>query len=214
MTRRSPSSAAATRRDRPPLPARLAKHVLMLVRGTRLADSMSDYLVQRIEASPRITLLTETEITALDGEAALERVTWTNRRTGATERAPIRNVFVMIGAVPNTEWLRGLPRSSTPRASCAAAPASTRRDADRLPYALATAARRLGRRRRALRLGQARRLGGRRRLGRRVGDPRGPGRVENPHSRAAMTSRITILFTRTGASPIAAAASRRRFAAR
>jgi thioredoxin reductase (NADPH) len=87
--------------------SRFAAHVHVLVRSPGLAASMSDYLVQRIEASHSITLHTETEITGLHGDRLLEAVTWTNRRTGEEERRPVRNVFVMIGAVPNTSWLEG-----------------------------------------------------------------------------------------------------------
>jgi len=87
--------------------SRHAAHVHILVRSTGLAASMSDYLVGRIEASDRITLHTETEITALLGERHLEQVTWTNHRTGKAETRPIHNVFLMLGAVPNTGWLSG-----------------------------------------------------------------------------------------------------------
>ncbi len=85
--------------------SRQAAHVHILVRGPNLAASMSDYLVGRIEASDRITLHTDTEVTALVGGRHLEQVEWTNRRTGAVERRAIHNVFLMLGAVPNTGWL-------------------------------------------------------------------------------------------------------------
>jgi thioredoxin reductase (NADPH) len=84
-----------------------ARHVHMLVRSEGLAATMSDYLIQRIEASPKITLHSHTEVTALDGDPFLERVTWTNREAGESETKEIGNVFVMIGAVPNTDWLDG-----------------------------------------------------------------------------------------------------------
>jgi len=87
--------------------SRRAAHVHVLVRGPNLAASMSDYLVGRIEAADTITLHTETEIVALDGGRHLERVRWRNRRTGAEEEREIANVFLMLGAVPNTEWLQG-----------------------------------------------------------------------------------------------------------
>jgi len=87
--------------------SRFVSHVHLLVRGTGLAASMSDYLVQRIQASPRVTLHRKTEITALDGDDFLRAVTWTNRATGDSETRPISNVFIMIGAVPNTEFLDG-----------------------------------------------------------------------------------------------------------
>jgi thioredoxin reductase (NADPH) len=87
--------------------SRHAKHVHMLVRGETLSDTMSDYLIGRIQASNRITLRTCTEITGLEGERHLDRVTWTCRRSGESETREIRRVFLMIGAVPNTDWLRG-----------------------------------------------------------------------------------------------------------
>jgi thioredoxin reductase (NADPH) len=86
--------------------SRTVRHVHMLVRAGGLAATMSDYLVQRIDSSPRITLHTQTEITALAGDGYLRRVTWTRRDTGASETRPVGNVFVMIGAEPNTDWLR------------------------------------------------------------------------------------------------------------
>jgi len=87
--------------------SRHAKHVHVLVRGARLADSMSDYLVGRIEASARITLRTRTAITALAGNGRLERVTWRCDDVPGDETRPVGNVFLMIGAVPNTDWLQG-----------------------------------------------------------------------------------------------------------
>lgn len=85
--------------------SRTVGHVHILVRGEGLAATMSDYLVQRIEQSPKITLHARTEITALDGDKYLRRVTWTNRDTGASEKKDIGNLFVMIGAEPNTDWV-------------------------------------------------------------------------------------------------------------
>jgi thioredoxin reductase (NADPH) len=85
----------------------LARHVHIMVRGEGLADTMSDYLIQRIEASPDITLHAHTEITALEGDDVLQRLTWTNSETGQSETRDIGNLFVMIGAQPNTDWLGG-----------------------------------------------------------------------------------------------------------
>jgi len=87
--------------------ARTARHVHVLVRASGLADTMSDYLVRRIESSRRITLHARTEVTGLEGDNFLRQVTWKNRETGMSETRPIGNVFVMIGAEPNTEWLDG-----------------------------------------------------------------------------------------------------------
>ncbi len=87
--------------------SRYARHVHVLVRSEGLAFSMSDYLIKRIEASPRITLHPFTEIDALEGDRYLERVVWKNNQTGATETKDIRHLFLMLGAVPNTQWLDG-----------------------------------------------------------------------------------------------------------
>jgi thioredoxin reductase (NADPH) len=83
------------------------RHVHMLVRSEGLAESMSRYLIRRIEENPRITLHTRTQITSLDGTEHLERVGWHNDSTGQTEVRDISSVFLMTGAVPNTAWLDG-----------------------------------------------------------------------------------------------------------
>jgi thioredoxin reductase (NADPH) len=87
--------------------SRRVRHVHVVVRGAGLAETMSDYLVQRIEVSPLISVHPFTEVTALDGDTYLRRVTFTNRNTGASESRPCSNLFLMIGAEPNTEWLNG-----------------------------------------------------------------------------------------------------------
>jgi thioredoxin reductase (NADPH) len=87
--------------------AQTARRVDMLVRSEGLSESMSRYLIRRIEENPKIVLKTCTEIVGLEGGDHLERVTWTDRRSGASETHDIRHVFVMAGAVPNTRWLEG-----------------------------------------------------------------------------------------------------------
>lgn len=82
-------------------------HVYMLVRSGGLADTMSRYLIQRIEDHDRITLLPHTEVEALEGDAHLERVTWQDNRTGAREVHEIRHLFCLAGADPCTAWLNG-----------------------------------------------------------------------------------------------------------
>jgi thioredoxin reductase (NADPH) len=84
-----------------------ASKVHMLVRSGGLSDTMSRYLIQRIEENPAIELHYRTELTALEGDGHLERVTWTDRASGETSSREIRHVFVMAGAAPRTEWLRG-----------------------------------------------------------------------------------------------------------
>jgi thioredoxin reductase (NADPH) len=85
-----------------------AKKIWMLVRGPSLAESMSQYLIDRIRAIDNIEVLTNTEIVALYGsrEKQLERVRWRNNLTGEETEKPIRHVFCFIGAEPATAWLR------------------------------------------------------------------------------------------------------------
>jgi len=87
--------------------SRTARKVYMLVRGNQLAQTMSRYLVQRIEENPSIELHYCTEITAMEGDGQLERVTWQNKNTGDASTHKIRHVFVMTGASPRTNWLKG-----------------------------------------------------------------------------------------------------------
>jgi len=87
--------------------AQTAGRVHMLVRSGGLADTMSRYLIRRIEETPAIELRTATEIVGLEGEAHLERVRWRDNRSGDTTSHAVRHVFLMLGAVPNTGWLAG-----------------------------------------------------------------------------------------------------------
>jgi thioredoxin reductase (NADPH) len=87
--------------------AQLARHVYMLVRSEDLDDSMSRYLIRRIEDNPRITLLTRTELVGLAGNGHLEQLRWRSIRTGIEEVCDIRHVFIMAGAEPTTAWLEG-----------------------------------------------------------------------------------------------------------
>src|SRR4051794_32399859 len=87
--------------------AQTAKRVYMLVRGNGLADTMSRYLIRRIEENPQIELRTSTEIVELHGSDHLERVHCRNNKTGKEETHDLRHVFVMAGANPNTRWLDG-----------------------------------------------------------------------------------------------------------
>ncbi len=83
-----------------------ARCVHLLVRGDGLSATMSDYLVGRIAQSTRVVLHTRSEITSLIGDNYLSSVRWRQRENEAFEQ-PISNLFLMIGAVPNTDWLDG-----------------------------------------------------------------------------------------------------------
>jgi thioredoxin reductase (NADPH) len=84
-----------------------AGKVHMFVRSGALSDTMSRYLIQRIEQNPNIEVHYHTEITALDGDQHLERVTWKDKSTGETSTRDIRHVFIMAGASPRSDWLKG-----------------------------------------------------------------------------------------------------------
>ena len=87
--------------------SQFARKVYMLVRAEGLAESMSRYLIQRITENPAIELHYKTEITALDGDTQLRRVTWIDRKTGDSSVHEIGHVFIMTGASPRTNWLEG-----------------------------------------------------------------------------------------------------------
>ena len=84
-----------------------ARKVHILVRSGQLADTMSRYLIRRIEENPKIEMHYKTEIVALDGDAQLERVTWLDKSTGDRSTHNIEHVFIMAGASPRTDWLQG-----------------------------------------------------------------------------------------------------------
>ncbi len=81
--------------------------VHMLVRSGELRSTMSRYLIQRLTENPRIVLHFNTEIVGLEGGEYLERVTWQDKTTGEVSTHDIQHVFIMTGASPRTEWLRG-----------------------------------------------------------------------------------------------------------
>jgi len=87
--------------------AETARKVYMLVRGKTLSETMSRYLMQRITGHPVIELHLEAELQLLEGGSHLERVTWIDRSSGKKSIREIRHVFVMAGASPHSEWLRG-----------------------------------------------------------------------------------------------------------
>ena len=86
-----------------------ASKVRMLVRGPGLAASMSRYLIDRINATPNIEIHPHTQLTQLHGElpGGLAAVTWRDSQTGIEEQRPLRNVFLFVGADPETDWLNG-----------------------------------------------------------------------------------------------------------
>jgi thioredoxin reductase (NADPH) len=87
--------------------AQSARRVYLLVRSQGLAESMSRYLIRRIEESPSIELRTCAEIVGLDGADHLEQVRVRDVRAGTITALAVQHVFVMTGAIPSTSWLDG-----------------------------------------------------------------------------------------------------------
>jgi thioredoxin reductase (NADPH) len=83
------------------------RHVHILVRSDGLAESMSRYLIRRIEESPAITVHPRTQLTALEGGDRLERVAWRSADGTESGWCDINHLFLMTGAAPNTRWLEG-----------------------------------------------------------------------------------------------------------
>ena len=84
--------------------APVASQVSIVIRGDCLKTTLSQYLVDRIEATPNIEVLRQTEVTGLDGGRCLEEITLTDRKTSESRPVKTRFLFVCIGGVPHTQW--------------------------------------------------------------------------------------------------------------
>jgi len=89
--------------------AKNARKVTLLVRGHALEKQMSDYLVQHIRHSPNVEVLLDTSVVGASGDHMLRTLALRDG-AGATRIVPAEMLFVLIGAVPHTEWLRGVVR--------------------------------------------------------------------------------------------------------
>lgn len=85
-----------------------ARSVRVVVRGPTLKSTMSNYLLDRLKRSPRIELMTDSEVVAVHGSATVESVTVTDRRDGTRREVAATALFVMIGADPCTEAITGI----------------------------------------------------------------------------------------------------------
>jgi thioredoxin reductase (NADPH) len=88
--------------------ARYARLVTLLVRGSSLEESMSQYLIEQIAETPRITVKTSTRVVEVKGETHLEAITIMTQASGQTQVLPSSALFVFIGATPQTDWLDGM----------------------------------------------------------------------------------------------------------
>jgi thioredoxin reductase (NADPH) len=85
-----------------------ARQVTILARGHGLAESMSQYLIDQIGATPNVAVRTRVSVTAAYGTSNLESIVLTDADTGASETVPAAALFIFIGAAPRTEWLTDL----------------------------------------------------------------------------------------------------------
>ena len=83
--------------------SRYASKVTMLVRGSSLTKSMSQYLIDQIEATDNIEVLLHTEVVEAIGKDRLEAITIVKKETGQTETVPAAAMFLFIGAVPHSD---------------------------------------------------------------------------------------------------------------
>jgi thioredoxin reductase (NADPH) len=88
--------------------SRFASKVTILVRGSSLAKGMSQYLVDQIEATDNIEVMTRTEVVEAHGTDRLEAITIVNNDSGQTETVPAAAMFLFIGAVPHSELVEGI----------------------------------------------------------------------------------------------------------
>jgi thioredoxin reductase (NADPH) len=88
--------------------SRFASDVTVLIRGDSLQTSMSQYLIDQIDGTDNISLMTNTEVTAVDGSDRLEAITVTNNKSGESDSVPADAIFIFIGAVPGTGIIKGV----------------------------------------------------------------------------------------------------------
>jgi thioredoxin reductase (NADPH) len=84
--------------------SRYARSVVMVLRGGGLKETVSQYLIDRILANPKVKLLTNTLVTALHGDDTLKEITLTNKLTGESKTVPCGWLFLCLGGIPNTDW--------------------------------------------------------------------------------------------------------------
>jgi len=85
--------------------AKYAREVVMLVRGSSLSSTMSDYLIRQIAATPAIRVQTKSEVVEVHGDTRLEEISISCGETGNVDRIAASSLFIFIGAEPHTDWL-------------------------------------------------------------------------------------------------------------
>jgi thioredoxin reductase (NADPH) len=93
--------------------AKYAERVVIVVRGASLSSSMSQYLIDQIEETPKIQIWPNATVAEAHGETHLEEITFLCSDTGKLERVPASAMFIFIGAMPQTDWLDGFVERDT-----------------------------------------------------------------------------------------------------
>jgi thioredoxin reductase (NADPH) len=88
--------------------AKHAERVIILVRGSSLSSTMSQYLIDQIKETPKIQLWPHASVAEVHGETHLEEISVLCSDTGKIERVPANSIFIFIGALPRTDWLAGM----------------------------------------------------------------------------------------------------------
>ena len=88
--------------------SKYAEKVVILVRGTSLGSTMSQYLIDQIQRTPNIQLWAHATVVEAHGATHLEEISVLCSDTGKTERVPVNSMFIFIGALPRTDWLAGV----------------------------------------------------------------------------------------------------------
>jgi thioredoxin reductase (NADPH) len=85
-----------------------ARTVVVVYRGDSLRKSMSEYLVKQVEGRENIEVRLNCSVVEAEGEDHLERIVIKNSASGETEVVPTQALFILIGAIPHTDWLEGV----------------------------------------------------------------------------------------------------------
>jgi thioredoxin reductase (NADPH) len=88
--------------------AKYAKKVYILVRGSSLSSTMSQYLIDQIKETPNIQVWSHASVAEVHGATHVEEISVLCSDTGKIERVPASSVFIFIGALPQTDWLAGI----------------------------------------------------------------------------------------------------------
>jgi thioredoxin reductase (NADPH) len=88
--------------------SKYADRVVILVRGSSLASTMSQYLIDQIKQTPKIQLWTHASVAEVHGDTHLEEISVLCSDTNKVERVPASAMFIFIGALPRTDWLAGI----------------------------------------------------------------------------------------------------------